>query len=109
MSNDEPKHTSMYSDGDPEEIFREKILELAKPNCVAMDIGCGDRTFAFSLARKLKKLVSLYSSRKSMHIANQRKSERVLTKSSSFLVTLKTNSTLISSVNLSVDVSPNFA
>lgn len=75
LSNGEPKHTSMYSDGDPEEIFREKILELAEPNFVAMDIGCGDGTFTFSLAGEFKKLVGLDSSKELMHIANQKKSE----------------------------------
>ena len=76
LSDSEPRHTSEYPNGDPEEVFKVKILELIKPNCAALDIGCGDGTFSFSIADKFTKLVGLDSSNELVNIANEKKAQR---------------------------------
>ena len=75
LSDDEPKHTSEYSNGVPEEVFKEKILELIKPNFTGLDIGCGDGSFSFSIADKFTKIVGLDSSKELIHIASHKKHE----------------------------------
>ena len=73
LTDDEPKHTSEYSNGDPEEVFKEKILELVKPNFTGLDIGCGDGSFSFSIADNFTKIVGLDSSKELIHIASQKR------------------------------------
>jgi len=70
---EEPKHISTYQDRSPDEIFREKLLGILRPEHVALDVGCGDGTFSFTLSDKLSKLIGLDSSRELLRIANQKK------------------------------------
>lgn len=78
LSESEPRHTSEYPNGDPEEVFKAKILDSVKPNFAALDIGCGDGTFSFSIADKFTKIVGLDSSNELIHIANQKKTQRII-------------------------------
>lgn len=45
FAGNKPKYFSEYPDGNPEGIFKEKLLELARTNLAALDIGCGDGKF----------------------------------------------------------------
>lgn len=75
LVDDEPEHTSEYPSGDPDEIFKEKIRELADSSLTALDIGCGDGTFSFNIADRFAKIVGLDSSKELLRIAKQRATE----------------------------------
>lgn len=68
-----PKHTSTYPDGNPEKVFKEKLLDLAIKSTVALDVGCGDGKFAFEIADKFSSIVGLDSSIELINIAQQKK------------------------------------
>lgn len=75
LVDDEPDHTAEYPSGDPDEIFKERIRELADSNFTALDIGCGDGTFSFNIADRFARVVGLDSSKELLHIAKERASE----------------------------------
>lgn len=75
FGNNKPKYFSEYPSGDPEEIFKNKLLKLAKKNLVGLDIGCGDGKFALSIADNFAKIIGLDSSRELLRIAAQKQNE----------------------------------
>ena len=72
FSTSKPKYNSLYPSGNPEAIFKEKLLELATPISVALDIGCGDGKFAFEIADKFSSITGLDSSKELIDIAQQK-------------------------------------
>lgn len=66
------KYSSVYPDGNPEEIFKAKLLELAQPSALGLDIGCGDGKFAFDVAPRFRHLTGLDNSSGLIEIANQK-------------------------------------
>ena len=72
FGNNKPKYIAEYPSGDPEEIFKGKLLKLAKTNFIGLDIGCGDGKFAFSIAKSFAKIIGLDSSRELLKIAAQK-------------------------------------
>lgn len=72
FGNNKPKYSSEYPSGDPEEIFKEKLLKLAKTNFIGLDIGCGDGKFAFLIANNFGKIIGIDSSRELLKIAEQK-------------------------------------
>lgn len=68
-----PKYSSEYSDGNPEEIFKEKLLELANTNCIALDVGCGDGKFAFELSPYFSFIHGIDTSKELLQIAESKK------------------------------------
>lgn len=75
FSGSEPKYISEYPGGDPEHVFKEKLLELASSDCVALDIGCGDGKFAFDIAYRFSGIIGLDSSKELIAIAETKKKE----------------------------------
>jgi ubiquinone/menaquinone biosynthesis C-methylase UbiE len=75
FSSNKPKYTSKYFGGDPEAVFLSKILELAKPQTIALDVGCGDGKFTFEIVTKFSKIVGLDSSKDLLAVAEQKKKE----------------------------------
>ncbi|TSC90186.1 MAG: SAM-dependent methyltransferase [Microgenomates group bacterium Gr01-1014_5] len=67
------KYTSEYPDGAPEEIFKEKLLELANPSLVALDIGCGDGKFAFEISNYFSFIHGIDTSRELLSVAESKK------------------------------------
>lgn len=43
-----PAYKSEYPAGDPEKVFKEKLLELSSKEKIALDIGCADGKFTLS-------------------------------------------------------------
>lgn len=84
FSTNEPKYDSIYPYGNPEAIFKEKLLELATPSTVALDIGCGDGKFAFEIADQFSEIIGLDSSKELIAIAQQ-KMENLNVKNISFI------------------------
>ena len=72
FSTNEPKYDSIYPYGNPEAIFKEKLLELATPSTVALDTGCGDGKFAFEIADQFSEIIGLDSSKELIAIAQQK-------------------------------------
>lgn len=72
FGNNKPKYFSEYPGGDPEEIFKKKLLKFAKTNFICLDIGCGDGKFAFLIANNFDKIIGLDSSRELLTVAEQK-------------------------------------
>ncbi len=75
----DPKYSSVYQNGVPEEIFKSRLLELSSDKRVALDVGCGDGKFAFSVADHFNKIVGLDSSAELLKVANQKLKELNIT------------------------------
>lgn len=66
------KHLSEYSSGDPEKIFKEKLLSLADKSKVVLDAGCGDGKFTFQIAKYFLSITGIDLSKELLEIARQK-------------------------------------
>lgn len=66
------KHLSEYPSGDPEKIFKKKLLGLANKNKNALDAGCGDGKFAFQIAKYFLSIIGIDTSKELLKIAKQK-------------------------------------
>jgi len=66
-------HLTEYPDGDPEKIFKKKLLGLANKNKIALDAGCGDGKFAFQIARHFLNITGIDTSKELLKIAGHKK------------------------------------
>ena len=64
-----PHYTSEYPAGDPEKIFKEKLLRLSSKNKIALDIGCADGKFTLSIAPSFQKIYGIDISKLNLDIA----------------------------------------
>lgn len=64
-----PRYRSEYPAGDPEKIFKEKLLELSSKDKTSLDIGCADGKFTLSVAPYFKKVYGIDTSRINLDIA----------------------------------------
>lgn len=62
-----------FPNGEPEKIFREKLLELSGKNKVVLDVGCADGRFTLSMAPNFKKIIAIDTSRGMLKAANRNK------------------------------------
>ncbi|MBI3290602.1 methyltransferase domain-containing protein [Candidatus Microgenomates bacterium] len=69
-----PQYKSEYPAGDPEKIFKEKLLELSSKDKTALDIGCADGKFTLSVAPYFKKVYGVDISKENLNIADSHKS-----------------------------------
>ena len=53
------KYTKEYPSGDPEEVFKEKLLELGDKNKIVLDVGCADGRFTLSIAPHFQKITAI--------------------------------------------------
>jgi ubiquinone/menaquinone biosynthesis C-methylase UbiE len=58
--------------GDPEEIFKKKLLGLANKNKKVLDAGCGDGKFAFQIAKYFLRITGIDISEELLKIARQK-------------------------------------
>ena len=65
-----PRYKSEYPTGDPEKIFKEKLLGLSSKDKTALDIGCADGKFTLSVAPYFKKVYGIDISKENLNIAN---------------------------------------
>ncbi|MDD3808469.1 MAG: class I SAM-dependent methyltransferase [Candidatus Pacebacteria bacterium] len=75
FSEKEPEYISEYSDGNPEEIFKRKLIELSSKNKNMLDVGCGDGIFAFQMANYFSNVVGIDFSIELLKIANEKQKE----------------------------------
>ena len=73
FASNKPKYFSEYPNGNPEEIFKNKLLELAKTDCIALDIGCGDGKFAFEVSKHFSFIHGIDRSKELLSIAESKK------------------------------------
>ena len=66
------EHLSEYRSGDPEKIFKEKLLGLANKHKNALDAGCGDGKFAFQIAKYFLSITGIDISKELLKIARQK-------------------------------------
>jgi len=66
------EHLSKYPNGDPEKIFKTKLLSLAGKNKIALDAECGDGKFAFQIARHFLSITGIDLSKELLEIARQK-------------------------------------
>ena len=64
-----PQYKKEYPNGNPEKIFKEKILDLSSKNKMALDIGCADGKFTVSIAPFFKKIYGIDISKINLDIA----------------------------------------
>jgi len=64
-----PQYISEYPGGDPEKIFKEKLLRLSSKNKIALDIGCADGKFTLSVAPSFQKIYGIDLSKINLAIA----------------------------------------
>ena len=62
-------YKSEYPAGNPEKIFKEKLLGLSSKDKIALDIGCADGKFTLSIAPSFKKVYGVDISKKNLDIA----------------------------------------
>jgi len=53
------EYRSEYSNGDPEKIFKKKLIGLADNKIKALDAGCGDGKFAFQIAKHFLRITGI--------------------------------------------------
>lgn len=70
-------YKSEYPAGEPERVFKEKLLGLSSKDKTALDIGCADGKFTLSVAPHFKKVYGIDTSKINLNIAiGNRKDER---------------------------------
>lgn len=64
-----PEHISEYPKGNPEQIFKERLLELSSKDKIALDIGCADGRFTLTVAPFFQKVFGIDTSKVNLDIA----------------------------------------
>lgn len=70
------KHITEYPNGDPEKVFKEKLLELAGKNKIALDAGCADGYFTLLVAPYFKKVIAIDLSKGMLKAARKFQKEK---------------------------------
>lgn len=68
------RRISEYTNGDPERIFKKKLLDLAGKDRHVLDAGCGDGKFAFQIAKYFSDIIGIDTSKELLEIAGQKQS-----------------------------------
>lgn len=53
------KYFGTFPKGNPEEIFKQKLVELSGKDKIALDVGCADGRFTLSVASHFKKITAI--------------------------------------------------
>ncbi len=70
-----PVYKSEYPSGNPEKIFRKKLLELSSKDKIALDVGCADGKFTLSIAPYFKKVYGVDTSKENLDVAKSHNEE----------------------------------
>lgn len=71
-----PEYSKEFLGGDPEKIFKEKLLELNSKDKTALDIGCADGKFTISVAPHFKKVYGIDTSQVNLEIAESHREDK---------------------------------
>ncbi len=72
----EPRYKSEYPAGEPEKIFKEKLLELSSKTKTVLDIGCADGKFTLSIAPFFRKVYGIDTSEVNLDIAKSHSDDK---------------------------------
>jgi SAM-dependent methyltransferase len=64
-----PRPLPTYPQGNPEEMFEQKLFELSGKDKVALDLGCGDGRFTLRMAGYFQEIVGIDSSVERLKLA----------------------------------------
>jgi len=64
-----PRPLTTYPQGNPEEMFEQKLFELSGKDKVALDLGCGDGRFTLRMAGYFQEIVGIDSSVERLKLA----------------------------------------
>src|SRR5260370_1641029 len=64
-----PRALTTYPQGNPEEMFEQKLFELSGKDKVALDLGCGDGRFTLRMAVYFRQVVGIDSSVERLKLA----------------------------------------
>jgi len=53
------KYTQEYSTRDPEQVFKEKLLDLSGKDKIVLDVGCADGRFTLSTAPYFQRIIAI--------------------------------------------------
>lgn len=53
------RYITEYSNGEPEKVFKEKLLGLSSKDKTVLDVGCADGRFTLSIASYFKKVIAI--------------------------------------------------
>lgn len=53
------KHITEYPNGDPEKVFKKKLLELSGQDKTVLDVGCADGRFTLSIAPHFQRIIAI--------------------------------------------------
>lgn len=67
-----PQYSTEYPGGIPEDDFKEKLINLSGKEKKALDVGCGDCRFAFSIADNFKEIVGIDNSIELLKVAKSK-------------------------------------
>jgi len=70
------RYPKEYPNGDPEKVFKEKLLELSGKNKVVLDVGCADGRFTLSIASNFNKVVAIDLSKGMLDSAEKYQKEK---------------------------------
>lgn len=70
------RYEKEYPAGDPEKIFKEKLLELSSKDKIALDIGCADGKFTLSIAPHFRKVYGIDTSKVNLEIAESHRDDK---------------------------------
>lgn len=65
------QYKSEYPDGEPEMIFKKKLLSLSSKDKIALDVGCADGKFTISVAPFFQKVYGIDTSKVNLDIAKR--------------------------------------
>ena len=71
-----PIYKSEYPAGDPEEVFKEKLLGLSSKDKIVLDIGCADGKFTLSMAPYFKKVFGIDTSKVNLDVAKNHSDDK---------------------------------
>lgn len=70
------RSVSEFSNGEPEKIFKEKLLELGGKEKLVLDAGCGDGRFTLDISPHFKKVIGNDTSKLMLNAATKLQKEK---------------------------------
>lgn len=70
------RSTAEYPHGDPEETFKDNVLECSGKDKTALDLGCADGKFTLSMVHHFKKIVAIDLSKEMLYVARKLQKEK---------------------------------
>lgn len=70
------RSVDIFPHGEPEKVFKEKLLELSGKDKIVLDSGCGDGRFTLSIANNFKKIMGNDTSKLMLEAAKKLQQEK---------------------------------